>query len=193
VPGNEGTVVAQAGDFPEISLEPALIPALLSVFSAGINVSHALEKEIPCNILCLQGKYYNLWISNIGLLYGLLVVTQVRSELKEQEPDITTIRSSVQDFQEILSTLGMKLAPEGEESIIEPLEPVELSAEIDEQDASAIEAVFAQASKGQLDQDDMDTFWEALAEDGDYEGAVGTDGLSYEQARKLGFAPDEAD
>ena len=189
--GDSGQVVAEAGTLPEINGGASLIPALMGVFSASLKVAHGLGREkTPENLLCFSGGRFHLCLAPVGRVYALLIVsldTFTPARLSEVGQAVSPAAA---DLLKILEDMGVELEPRQQA----PPQPVELPQDVtvDAATKASVDALFRQAVKAKIKSSDADAFWNSSGEESELDGSSNADALSYEQARKLGLAPDEA-
>jgi hypothetical protein len=80
------------------------------------------------------------------------------------------------------------------EVVAQPAPPAEPEPALEEVDLADVlpelDAIFSQATQNSARQQDVDSFWDALTNTGSSEVSR-ADAISYDQARKLGLAPEE--
>ena len=187
-----GRVVAEAGHLPEINGGTSLIPALMSVFSAGLKVAHGLGREkTPDNLMCFSGGRFHLCMAPVGRVYALLIVSLDAFTPARLSEVGQAVAPAAGDLLKILESMGVELEPRQRA----PLPPVELPQDVtvDAATQASVDALFRQAGQTKIKSSDADAFWNLSDEKSDLEGASNADALSYEQARKLGLAPENGE
>jgi CheY-like chemotaxis protein len=187
-----GRVVAEAGHLPEINGGASLIPALMSVFSAGLKVAHGLGREkTPDNLMCFSGGRFHLCMAPVGRVYALLIVSLDAFTPARLSEVGQAVAPAAGDLLKILESMGVELEPRQQA----PLPPVELPQDVtvDAATQASVDALFRQAGQTKVRSSDADAFWNLSDEKSDLEGASNADALSYEQARKLGLAPENGE
>jgi CheY-like chemotaxis protein len=190
-----GRVMAQAGDLPDDEAAvDTLFPALMAGFSAGMKVSHFLGANRPDNITYYGGTRFALLFAPVTASHALLVAVNAIQMDAEISDTVRDVYNALNDLQLILENMGVPVR--SEESLMGPdeaelLEEAEEEVEEDLEHAPILDALFEKASSSASQ--DVDAFWDALA-DGASEGEVSNaDVLTYEQALQLGLAPDGDD
>lgn len=189
---DSGRVVVEAGNLPEINTNTALIPALMGVFSASLKVSHGLGREkTPDNLMCFSGGRFHLCLAPVGRVYALLIVSLdpfTPGRLSEIGEAITPAAG---DLLQILQNMGVELEPRQQV----PPQPAELPLDVtvDADTQASVDALFKQAVKTKIKTSDADAFWDSSGEKSEMDGSSNTDALTYEQARKLGLAPENGE
>lgn len=187
-----GRVVAEAGHLPEINGGTSLIPALMSVFSAGLKVAHGLGREkTPDNLMCFSGGRFHLCMAPVGRVYALLIVSLDAFTPARLSEVGQGVAPAAGDLLKILESMGVELEPRQRA----PQPPVELPQDVtvDAATQASVDALFRQAGQTKIKSSDADAFWNLSGEKNDLEGASNADALSYEQARKLGLAPENGE
>lgn len=184
-----GHVLADAGDLPEIHADQALISALMGAFSASLKVSHALGKETPDNLLFFMGAKNHLCLVPVGGSYALVIVARDGFSSEQLAAISRLVQPAVQELLQILENIGVEVEPAKEEP--PPTAPELMEVVIDPEVLAGVDALFGQASGEQVGQQDVDAFWDALVEQSRLDGSANADALTYEQARRLGLAPED--
>lgn len=184
---DSGNVLAQAGDLPELHRDDTLMPAIMATVSASLKISHGLGMETPDNLMFFAGAKHHLCLTLVGA-GALLVVSGDGFQGMQLAALRQAIRQAVSDLRQTLAKIGVEVAPGQAAVAPAPLELVETP--VDSQVLAGLDAVFS--GSGRIKEQDVDAFWDALAEQSELDGAGNADALTYEEARRLGLAPDEA-
>ncbi len=192
---SQGQVMAQAGDLYNIANNPELLPMLVNVIIAGEKVSRELGVSTPDNLMCLAGAQFNLWMAQVGSAHNLLIVTRDTFQPGHLAKIGQLVIPAVQDIQQVLASLGAEklseiAAPpmavvetiEKEEEPIEELSPDELPL---------LDDLFEKHTLKELTPDALDAFWDSAVDEQKNNGIINADTITFEQAQKLGLAPDE--
>lgn len=173
---DRGETIAQTGELPRGEIESPLVPALASALSAGARVAMSLKKNVAQNILLFKGNRYNLCVANTGLSHALIVLLEVQDPFPAQVPAV--VDQAVQDLLVILKQPTPATLPK----------PVQPPPELPDEELDKFEDVLGKVSKEEIDMKELDRFWDDLA--GELvTGSENANVLTYEQARKLGLAP----
>jgi len=190
---DHGRVLAQAGDYPALDTGAPLTSTLVTAFSTGINVVKHLGGGIPENVFSFGGEKQHIFLRAMQNAFALVVVLPRETEIA-WENLLESTRQTADTLLGVFGDLGLlpdeivpALPQTGslDSSLLEDL------AQPDED----LAALFQQAP-AQLGEQDVDAFWNTLAEK---EVAPGTgalsiaDALSYEEALRLGLVPGEED
>jgi FixJ family two-component response regulator len=180
-----GKIVAQAGELPGSEAESLLIPHLLSAISAGIRLSISLDNPVPENLLFIKGSRHSLCAVNAGLAYALLVL--VKSNDDFPGPVVEKLHLAVQGLLPLLEEpLSSRVTTQP------PVVPAEDESEIPQIEEGKLEEILSQESAPKFLPQELDQFWESLADDSLTSGSSNASVISYEQARKLGLAPEDS-
>ena len=183
---DNGHILAQAGDLPDVLTEPSLTPSLMAVFSASAQVSQDLGMKSPQDLLCFSGIKHDLYLTHVGGAFALLVVGDSQKTGDTRGLVASNLRPAVNDLLDVLSSLGVPLQPYGEDQSAPPA--IEREAG-DERQKPDLVKIFKKASKQKFNLQDVNEFWESAVDQSSGETLPDTGELSYEQARRLGLTP----
>jgi CheY-like chemotaxis protein len=175
-----GRVLGRAGDMPDIGDEDTLLSLLPSIHSTGLKVAHMLGQGQPTNIHIIRGEKYDLFTTPVSLKYSLLVMGSGLAG------DDVRIRNA-----EIIDTArrqAMDLLGEKEKDMSASDEPKTTPREAILSAKREMEPLFLEGGK-KIHPADADEFWNRAAEN--HKGTTESDRLTYEQAKKLGIAPEK--
>lgn len=184
---DRGRVLANAGALKDTSMEASLFSALMAIYSAGLKVSRFIhQNELDTYHVFANGDH-DLLLIPVNTAYALLLAG---NDLATTENVLETIGSMLAVREEVKKTLKqMGVAPvvsDDEKDIVEAKyeEPIT--------QASSEEIDTLLKKKKELSTSELEAFWEDAASD---QGSVPTnpDEITYDQARQLGFAPEEDD
>jgi CheY-like chemotaxis protein len=179
---DRGRIVARSDQGIDLNLDRAL-PALMTAFRAGLKVSGLLESLLPTNFQYFDGDSHDIYLTNVGAFYGLLIIYRGKQEAGQMGTVVHYGRRAVNELLEYLSIVGAAGANRGMilESMWEEETSEETSVDID-----------VDAITKDTDEKEADDFWEeAVSDPRGYTSPEG-EALTYEQAKKLGLIP-EAD
>lgn len=185
---DNGRLIAQAGDGVHADKLAALIPDLMATYSAAGRVSLALKTGIPESVLFFIGTEYDLALAHVGQLVVLLVISSSNLRGEMETNLIRLLRPAVTDMLQILSEMGLLVAPMPAPLVEQPVSQVEDQADADLGD---LEEILQGAEEGRFEAVDLDRFWDDLAQEHSGKKAPGTGELSYEQAHQIGLTPEE--
>jgi CheY-like chemotaxis protein len=184
-----GQVMAQAGDLPEeIGEEEPFISSLLAAYGAASRISSLLRAGTPRDLMAFIGNSHNLFLTHVWQPIGLLIVTPNTAWDEEMAGKLLlTLQSAVRDLSAILDALGVTVDTLASQPAILPV--VEADAQLEEETLPELEAIIRQLGKKPRKKD-ADEFWDTLTAESP--GDVSrSDGITYDQARQLGLAPEE--
>lgn len=193
----DGKVLARDGSLPESLAEDTLIPALMAVFDAGSKIAHSLEASEPESISCFTGPSYHLTLAPVGWSASLLLIHNKMDGYAAYispyiEPAVRGLRLALADFSapanvevERVTTLQAGAEPASPEQEDIP------DVEITEEDLRNVDALFEKGKQKDIKTDELDSFWENLAEESAQLARRDAGALSYEEAHKLGIAPED--
>ncbi len=182
---DRGRPLVQAGDFPESLNQEVLIASLMGVFSAGSKVSHVLGAPAPEDIFAFAGPNHILHLAHVGGTYALVIITESSAGAKGISQVTQAILDVIPELIGGLEYMGVPvdtgpLAPEPEPEVVE--EEIE--------DLPELDALFRKAAETQLSTEEVDAFWAPPIKSMDT-GSLHADDLTYDQAEKLGFTPED--
>jgi DNA-binding NarL/FixJ family response regulator len=180
-----GKIVAQAGELPGGEAESLLIPYLLSAISAGVRLSVSLDNPIPENLLFVKGRRLNLCAVNTGLAYALLVLLKNEGDFPGSL--VGKLHLAVRGLSSMLEEPLTSLIKSEQPAIIP-----EDELEIPQIEEGKLEEILSQESTPKFVPQELDQFWESLAEENLNSGSSNASVISYEQARKLGLTPEDS-
>ena len=185
-----GRVAARAGELPNTFDEHSLVPYLLAAFSATEKVTHYLGGNPSDDFLFFHGANYDLVMAQVGETLGLVAILPLDTQPEQLGLAYQALRSAIQGLLPTLKAIGVGLqnaeqsqSTLPEEEIVPEEAPVEIPQEI--------ETLFDASAMRTIKPEEVDAFWDQLAEKGIQEGVLNADAISYEQARQLGLTPDE--
>jgi CheY-like chemotaxis protein len=184
---DRGQAMIQAGGLPP-GLDPkALYPALMGAFSAAARVSATLGARPPEDVLVFYGGEIALYLAHVGETVALVAAVR-KSSAAGAESVIPQIQKASIDLRPLLENIGLPAEPPAEQS--PPAEPEQDSLEEDPAAAEELDELLKGAGELALSAEEIDAFWKAPDKSMDT-GSLNPDNLSYDQARKIGLAPEE--
>ena len=185
---DRGRIRAHAGDSLTSLLEPNLVPSLMAALSTGAEVSRAIGVRSPEDLLFFAGTSYDVYLSHVGRSFAILIISEADIESITPTAVLRHVRPLVNHLILLLADLDKSSSdPAGERTDPEQAEP-----EGDDQEGGIdLDTVFSEAAKGEFSPDEVSDFWDTAVEQHEPKPASGPGALSYEQARKMGLAPDE--
>lgn len=188
---DHGHIKAQAGELPDPNIEVSLTASLMAIYGPGQKVSSLLRQETSSGLHIFRGGEVDVIFAPVGPLHAVLVAGKEIASDEKLKPAMGILAAARGELEKVLLKMGVtgQLSP----SVIEAFEAEQAALkkeqapeEAEEAEPPAdIEDLFAQAKdKPGVD---ADSFWESAAEKGTT--FTLSDTLSYDEARKLGLAP----
>jgi len=185
-----GLVLAHAGSTPQDFNQDAVIPKVMTLWSAASALSHALEQQPPEDFVHLIGRERDYILAHCGEAAALFVITDGHLLPARRATASEFVREAAQKISSFLAESTTTPTNAGE--AVARLSEMEAEGEeARPEDVEALEELFQQAAQLELGGQDVDQFWESLVTDSDADETFDTGSLSYDQARRLGLAPDE--
>ncbi len=209
-----GHVLVNAGEVPDLPLENQWIGPVMSALSAGHKLARLVSEGQNEQVLAIPGSRYQLVLAPAGDYALLILMTPGPSGLRlalAVEEAITGQR----ELARILVELGVKktspetrpspapvAAPQEKHAELPPTAPLEksepalVSPEVPEP-AAQVEVSLDEfeaslkRSEQELKDKDIDRFWDTVTAGQPSGTPPNLEGLSYEQASKLGLTPKE--
>ena len=192
-----GRVLARAGDLYDSSMEVSLLSALIAIHAAGVKISRYNRQETPDSYTVFRGGNHDLFFIPVTASYALLLAGNGLANEEHVLETVSALLALRQQMERGLQSLGvtseLKPRPLTERSEPARAEPQKTAVKAkpsvpDAAPAPEMEALLKAAIDKKASQPDMDTFWNDAAEKhGNM--PLDSDVISFEEARKLGFAP----
>lgn len=190
-------ILALAGILPELDFEASWAPVLVTAASAGNRVSRLAGDGPGQQLGFWKGENWVIALMSVGV-FTLAAIHPAEKETAPLSANFDLLLAAGQELETSMNRAGMRTAAPGAGLAVEEilkkvtsshaLQP--FGTEEDLQQLKNFQALFDK-KKITLKKKDADEFWDSQ-EPLNPAGPVGTsDDLSYDQARKLGFAPGE--
>jgi CheY-like chemotaxis protein len=197
----EGRVLAQAGALTEIVAQaPGLVAALMTTFSASSKISQALGVKTPRSLMFFPGSQHSLCLAHVGASCALLAALGPGDEQASAAAS-GVINAAIEDLLISLSRLDAPqmlslveaIGPQPGQDGPAALTETPLSATGTELNAEKVEEVskLFEAYTKKPNTKDLNHFWETAVEENVTNGLGDGGAISYEQAKKLGLAPED--
>jgi CheY-like chemotaxis protein len=200
---DRGEIQASAGQMREQDAESSLFPALTAAHQAGLKVSYALGIKTPHNLMYFKGRQYHLCMAPVGASQSILLAIDATQQPNFPPPVDRPVSEAAQ---EILTSIS-RVSEAPSESALEtpgvpaeagfPVEPVETVLLPQEEelhpepiDSPDLSDIFIK-EKTNLDAQEVDNFWDAAVEQNGGGEPGNASALSYDEARRLGLAPND--
>jgi hypothetical protein len=187
---DRGLVVARAGDLHDSSREVSLISALNAIFSAGLKVAKFNHQEALDQYFIFPGGDHDLLLIPVDPSYSLLLAG---NGIASRENIFDIVEAMLKVRNEVGKSLrSMGVTAELRQPPPPPPAPKKKGKTGDLRTPAApeMEALLNDAGKQKIKQDEIDAFWNRAAEL-HANKATSSEVISYEEARKLGLAPDQ--
>jgi len=196
---DRGLVLARAGDLYDNSMEVSLLSAMSAIHNAGLKVSRYVHQETLAAYYVFGGGDHDLLFIPVDPMYALLVAGDglvAEQRVVETVQAISALSARVERSLKSMGVTDELIPPdEGDQPVVDPKSPPSLRKKKKSQDEQSespspeLEGLLKKGKK-QIDVDDLDTYWDQAAEK--QRGVpTNSDVISYEEARKMGLAPDK--
>jgi DNA-binding response OmpR family regulator len=203
----QGRVVAQAGEAPGLPpIEQWAAPAL-ALLNAGKKLSALVGNAQNQQVMAFPGPQVQAALAPLanGALLILLppgpsslrLALAVEEALEAQGALVSAVAEKASPAAEPPAAVPPPAVPEKHVELpptapleLSPKPPVPPSPPAPEVSLDEFEKLLRQSEK-ELKNKDIDQFWDKVAAAGGSGSAANTDSISYEQARKMGLAPEE--
>jgi CheY-like chemotaxis protein len=198
-----GEIQASAGHLPEEYTESNLILALTAAHQAGLKVSYALGIRVPRNLMFFKGRQYHFCIALVGSSHNILLAFDASQHSDFPPSGYSAVFQAAQEILESLNRVSKAAPPLSGETPETPVEegfPVEVVETVllpqeeelqpEPVDVPDLNEIFKK-EEAALDSQAVDNFWDAAVEQNDDAGAGSASALSYDEARRLGLAPQD--
>jgi len=167
-----GMLVVQAGDLADVNLKSAL-GSLTLAYRSGLKVSHVLGALLPFNLQYFDGDVHDVYLTNVGSYYGLLVVFDGKQDPTRMGEVYQVLRKAADEILTALSRIGSTSG--GDAGTGKPKEKA----------ASAPPPELAPKA-GKAVPKEVDDFWNRAVADA--EGGAGTEGsIPFDEAQRRGL------
>jgi len=185
---DRGRVLARAGDLRDGSMEVSLISALMAIYNAAQKVTRFVHQDYGSSFHTFRGGDQDLLLLPVDAVHALLVAGEGLAGHDHLLATMDAMLGLQEQVQSTLRSMGVVMPDEDEPAADRSAaEPVDTAPKVS---AEEFEALLAQSKKKKLKPNEVESFWEEAV---DKTGAIplDPDKLTYEQARKLGLAPDD--
>ena len=183
--GENGHIIAQAGDLAKIDVEIDWAPTLFAALSSAEKVARLVKGQEASHVHGYLGKEFDLAMSSFGSLALLVILPKGQSGLR-MALTFEEILTVEKDLGKIFGKIGVTV-PKVEQAP-EPVFEPELILEA-EPGLEDLEKMITK-SNAEIKSNEADDFWDS-AQDTNRPPISSPDMITYEQAEKLGLAPEE--
>jgi DNA-binding NarL/FixJ family response regulator len=177
---DRGRILARAGDLPDRENEVALVASLVSIYSAGQNVSLQLGQKTSSNWSVFNGGTYDLVFAPVGLMHAMLVIGEGIAGMER-------VLNSIEVFSEARKNIERGIL-EMNQMISAVEEPPTTPLPVIEQTMEEMEPLFMD-DQPKLKPAEVNDYWDEAASN--QKAVSNPDMLSYEQAKQLGLTPED--
>jgi CheY-like chemotaxis protein len=192
---DRGLVMARAGDLRDSSMEVSLFSAMNAIFSAGRKIAKFNRQESLDQYFIFSGGDHDLLLLPIDVSYTLLVAGDglaKRENVLDSLEAMLAVRNEVgRSLRSMGVTSELKEPPTSPAPSPAP-EPKKKRKTSDlpaAPPAPEMETLLKEATKKKTKQEEVDAFWNQAAEQ-HANKSTNPEVISYEEARKMGLAPD---
>jgi len=179
----DGKLVARSGEIQDLDLETGL-PSLMAAHEAALKVSRFLRADAPSNFHHFDGETHDLYLTNVGEQYVLLMVFRGRQEAGQMGAVVHFGRRAAEGLLDLLNQEKKEDQPVVQAEVLEDGTEGEMAKkDIKPEDLE-------QAAKD-VDSSGAESFWEQAVSDSPGRPEAEGDALTYEEARKMGLVDDE--
>ena len=177
---DRGRILARAGDLPDRENEVALVASLVSIYSAGQNVSLQLGQKTSSNWSVFNGGTYDLVFAPVGLTHAMLVIGEGIAGMER-------VLNSIEFFSEARRNIERGIL-EMNQGLSAVEEPPTTPLPVIEQTMEEVEPLFMD-DQPKLKPAEVNDYWDEAASN--QKAVSNPDMLSYEQAKQLGLTPED--
>ena len=191
--GEDGRIVAQAGELPHIDFESVWVSPLMTLVGNSQQASHLVGGSSATTVMTFRGEEIDLLLAPVGAFGLVITIDAGGGGHARAAVAIDETMAAQKELADLLENMGVRLhageaaaesAPVGF-SQVDPAVPDEAASRIITDELSTL---FEGESKVS---DDADAFWDELSTSGGM-AVTNPDALSYEEAQKLGLAPEDS-
>jgi hypothetical protein len=186
VSDRKGEVVIRLGEMPQELDAVAWQQAVAAASASSVEVARALQKQSPENYLYFAVLEYDLHMVDLGWSHALLAAT-LREVGKERTAFIPAMQKWAREIMPALLRYQESDTTSQSDGVAEETDEIPLS----EDDLKSLDDAFQTVTNKPVDTQELNEFWEAVVDGKGAESAVNAGSLTYDQARRLGLAPEE--
>lgn len=179
----DGELVARAGEDQDLDLATGL-PSLMAAHQAALQVSRFLRAETPSNFHHFDGETHDLYLTNVGEQFVMLMVFRGRQEAGQMGSVVHFGRRAAEGLLELLTEAAVH-DRSGEAEVVQDDGMEEEMAKKDIKPEELEEAA------KEVDSTGAESFWEQAVSESPGRTEAEGDALTYDEARKMGLVDDE--
>jgi DNA-binding response OmpR family regulator len=185
---DRGRILACAGELPEKNQEVSLVASLMAIYSAGQKVTRVIGHESNSSLHIFSGGKVDLIFAPLDSTHAILLAGINLADEDVIHQNIKHFTAARQAIENSLMKLDGPTIPYIKEITVKPVLETELENNLEMLGEDLI-PLFTD-SNTKMKSDELEAFWSDAAE-GQPSAPLHADGLSYDQARKLGLTPDD--
>lgn len=180
---DRGRVLARAGNLPDSELEVSLMEPLMVVFNAGHKLAQLTTQEATTSWHLFGGKSLDLLLAPLDATRAVVLAGGRLADETTLPVVLHVIEARGKEIVDRLDAMEGPVIPFLRE--VEVTQPTKMEPSVTD-----LESALSAARK-KMKTDELDAFWSTEAEE-ETSSILNADGLTLEQARKLGLNPGEA-
>ena len=183
---DRGRVLARAGNLPDSEMESLLMEPLMAVFNAGQKVAQMTAQEATASWHIFGGKSLDLLLAPLDATRAVILAGGRLADETTLPVILHMIEASGPKIVDCLDAMEGPVIP-----FLRSEKVNEAPKTGQEPSRSELESMLSSARK-KMKTDELDAFW-SEADETETTNLVNADGLTYEQATKLGLLPGETE
>ncbi|MDK1028732.1 MAG: response regulator [Anaerolineae bacterium] len=186
---DRGRVLAAAGSLKDNSMEASLFSSLMAIYSAGQKVSRYMHQKELNNYHVFSGGDHDLMLIPVNAAYAMLLAG---NELATQKKVLGTVRSMLAVRDEVKKALKqMGVAPVISDTDNFEQKTPEFTGPVSKDSSDEIDTLIKKKMK-KVSTGELEAYWDDAALK-QKNVPTNPDVITYDQARKLGLNPGEAE
>jgi CheY-like chemotaxis protein len=183
-----GRVMQQAGDLPDAFVFSNLISPAWVALNLGAQISQLLDTNPARTLMSFASAKFDVFLTNVGTGRGLLVITPPHKGTESIAKVYTHLQTAIPDLIVLLANMPLTVSFQDE-----AVPDVELQSDHDDLEMQTVdlEEIIRQGGPQPFSSDVVDAFWDSAITEVKPKGLRNTGSLSFEQASRLGLAPEE--
>lgn len=187
-----GRVLVHAGELPDNHLEAELHLAGNTLLNTSQQVSLLLENQAPRAIISIPGETFELYCAHTGERGSIVAITNQQIDDSARLAIMYKLWSAADDLVALSAAEGW--GGEGQAPVKQSPIPAPQEFEVDESEEDVdteLELILEQAQQGTLKPEEVEDFWQSLANHEDQGQGLDAGSISYDQARRQGLLPED--
>jgi len=188
---NRGEIIVEAGEIDAVDLRNAL-PALMTAFEAGVEISAVLQKDVPANFMYFDGESYDFYQASVGSDHALVIVFESKKGAKQIGAVLQYSRKAATDLVSGLYSVG-----EAKVTTSTPRsgdkDEVMKSEQNGEDPKKEVKESELESAASSVSKKGAEDFWDEANDSSDGTGPIDESMLTFDQAQKRGLLQEEAE